>query len=68
MTAHEPRPGEPLAQPALRRALEWLDENVREAPEAGRARRVALVDAAALRFDLSPPEVEFLLSRWVNAG
>ncbi len=46
---------------ALRRALRWLDERRREEPGAS---RIKLVDEAAIRFDLSPNEVEFLIQRW----
>lgn len=48
---------------SLRRALRWLDGEVKERPAAARAK---LVDEAAVRFDLSPLEVEFLLSTWVR--
>lgn len=49
---------------SLRRALRWLDEAVKERPVAPRGK---LVDEAAVRFDLSPLEVEFLLSNWGRA-
>ncbi len=49
---------------SLRRALRWLDEAVKERPAAPRGK---LVDEAAVRFDLSPLEVEFLLSNWGKA-
>lgn len=45
----------------LRRALAWLSERRREDPAAARAK---LIDEAALRFDLSPVDVEFLLRQW----
>jgi hypothetical protein len=45
----------------LRAALRWLADRRIEDPSAPRAR---LVDEAALRFDLSPMEVEFLLQHW----
>jgi hypothetical protein len=48
---------------ALGRALSWLDERVRDAPGVDRAR---LVGDAAMRFDLTPVEEEFLLARWVR--
>jgi len=47
----------------IRRALRWLDERVKEAPAAPRAR---LVEEAAVRFDLTPLETEFLLANWVK--
>ncbi len=47
----------------IRRALRWLDERVKEAPAAPRAK---LVEEAAVRFDLTPLEAEFLLANWVK--
>ncbi len=48
---------------SLRRALRWLDDRVKEEPKLERAR---LVNEAAVRFDLSPVEEEFLLTSWVR--
>jgi hypothetical protein len=48
---------------SLRRALRWLDDRVRDDPQA---RRTALVSEAATRFDLTPAEEEFLLRSWVR--
>ena len=45
----------------LRRALAWLSERRKEEPSAPRAK---LIDEAALRYDLSPTEVDFLLQQW----
>jgi hypothetical protein len=45
----------------IRRALKWLAERRLEDAKAPRA---GLIDEAALRFDLTPVEVEFLLSSW----
>jgi hypothetical protein len=47
----------------LRRALRWLDERAREGPAAN---RVELIGQAAVRFDLSPVEEDFLLRNWVT--
>jgi hypothetical protein len=47
----------------LRSALKWLSERRLEEPGAPRTK---LIDEAALRFDLSPVEVDFLLQRWVE--
>jgi len=47
----------------LRSALKWLSERRQDEPGASRAK---LIDEAALRFDLSPVEVDFLLQRWVE--
>ncbi len=48
---------------ALRGALRWLDERAREEPGAD---RMKLVGEAALRFDLSPADEDFLLRNWVR--
>ncbi len=45
----------------LRSALKWLSERRLEEPAAPRGK---LIDEAALRFDLSPVEVDFLLQSW----
>jgi hypothetical protein len=46
---------------SMRRALKWLVEKRKESPDAPRGQ---LIDEAALRFDLSPNEVEYLLASW----
>jgi hypothetical protein len=48
----------------LKSALRWLSERRQDDPSAARGK---LIDEAALRFDLSPMEVEFLLTRWTDA-
>jgi hypothetical protein len=48
---------------ALRSALRWLDERVRDDPRAVRSR---LVGEASTRFDLTPAEEEFLLRNWLR--
>lgn len=48
---------------SLRRALRWLDDRVKEEPTLARAK---LVSEAAVRFDLSPAQEEFLLTSWVR--
>jgi uncharacterized membrane protein len=45
----------------LRAALRWLSDRRQEDPAAARGK---LIDEAALRFDLSPVEVDFLLEHW----
>ena len=45
----------------LRRALRWLGQQRRDSPDAPRGK---LIDEAALRFDLTPSEVDFLLQNW----
>lgn len=46
---------------ALRRALRWLGERRQEDRAAP---RLALIEEAALRFDLTPAEAEFLMMEW----
>lgn len=46
---------------ALRRALRWLSERRQEDPKAP---RVKLIEEAALRFDLTPAEADFLVMEW----
>ena len=45
----------------LRRALRWLSERRREEPTAP---RLKLIEEAALRFDLTPAEADFLVMEW----
>lgn len=46
---------------SIRSALKWLSEKRREEPTA---ERLKLVGEAALRFDLTPLEVDFLSANW----
>ena len=46
---------------SIRRALSWLVERKRDAPQTPVYK---LVDEAAIRFDLSPSETQFLLDHW----
>ena len=46
---------------AIRNALRWLSER---RLEDATAPRMKLIDDAARRFDLTPLEVEFLVSSW----
>jgi hypothetical protein len=48
---------------ALKRALRWLDDAVRDDPGRDRSR---LVSEAATRFDLTPLDEDFLLRSWVR--
>ena len=48
---------------ALRNALRWLDDRVQDDPRLDRAK---LVGDAAIRFDLTPVEEDFLLRNWVR--
>ncbi len=45
----------------LRAALRWLAERRQADADTPRTK---LIDEAALKFDLSPVEVEFLLQQW----
>ena len=47
----------------LRRALRWLDDQVKGDPNANRGK---LVGEASVRFDLTPMEEDFLLRNWVR--
>ncbi len=53
---------QPKGEP-LRKALRWLDDAAKGDP---RRARVALVSEAAVRFDLTPLEEDFLLRSWVR--
>jgi hypothetical protein len=46
---------------AIRGALRWLSERRLEDPKAP---RMKLIEEAALRFDLSPLETDFLTNNW----
>ncbi len=48
---------------SIRRALRWLDDRVQDDPRADRAR---LIGEAAVRFDLTPLEEDFLLRNWAR--
>jgi hypothetical protein len=51
--------GEPL-----RKAVLWLSARLAE----GHSMSLKLIEEAALRFDLSPLEEEFLLKEWLEGG
>lgn len=42
----------------IKQAVNWIDDRLRDTPGAD---RMALLDEAARRFDLSPLDAEFLL-------
>ena len=42
----------------IKQAVKWLEEQLRERPDAD---RVGLVDEAARRYDLSPLDTDFLV-------
>lgn len=47
-----------IGEAPIKAAIKWIDERLREHPEAS---RLTLVDEAARRFDLTPMDAEFLL-------
>ena len=47
-----------IGEAPIKAAIKWIDEQLREHPEAS---RLTLVDEAARRFDLTPMDAEFLL-------
>ncbi|BDG04571.1 hypothetical protein [Anaeromyxobacter oryzae] len=47
----------------LRRAMRWLDDRAQDDPRLDRARAVG---EAAVRFDLTPLEEDFLLREWAS--
>ena len=49
---------------SLRRALRWLSERRNAEPTAP---RMKLIEEAALRFDLTPAEADFLVMEWKDA-
>lgn len=46
---------------AIRSALQWLSERRLADPDAP---RMKLIEEAALKFDLTPLDVDFLVNRW----
>ena len=50
---------------SLRNAIRWISARRLESPQAPAAK---LIEEAALRFDLSPRDVEFLQANMTNAG
>jgi hypothetical protein len=57
----EKRGGVVPANEGIRSAMKWLSEKRLEDPAAP---RMKLIEEAALRFDLTPLEAEFLTSSW----
>jgi hypothetical protein len=45
-------------EPPIKQAVKWIDEQLLEKPTAD---RLALIDRASRRFDLTPLDAEFLL-------
>lgn len=46
-----------VGEAPIKRAIKWIDEQLRENPTADRLR---LVDEASRRFDLTPADADFL--------
>jgi hypothetical protein len=46
---------------AIRGAMKWLSERREEDPQAP---RMKLIEEAAVRFDLTPLDVDFLVNNW----
>jgi hypothetical protein len=57
----EKRGGVVPAGDSIRHALKWLSDRRQDAPETP---RLKLIEEAALRFDLTPLEVDFLSANW----
>ncbi len=57
----EKRGGVVPASDSIRSALKWLSERRLEDPSSP---RMKLIEEAALRFDLTPLETDFLSSNW----
>jgi hypothetical protein len=47
----------PAGEASIKQAVRWLDDQLREQPNAD---RLTLVDEASRRFDLSPADADFL--------
>lgn len=49
----------------IRRAIRWIDEQLRDQPAAD---RLKLVDEASRRFDLTPLDADFLIRHLAERG
>ena len=49
----------------IKQAVQWVDDQLRDRPEAD---RVALIDEASRRFDLSPMDSDFLFRHLAERG
>ena len=54
-----------MGETPVSQAVKWLDEQLRDNPQADRA---ALVDEASRRFDLSPLDADFLYRHLSTRG
>jgi hypothetical protein len=57
-TNHARRFGMAIGEAPIKAALKWIDEELRDRPDAD---RVMLVDEASRRFDLTPLDEDFLV-------
>ncbi|MFZ1061367.1 MAG: hypothetical protein WAP47_19490 [Candidatus Rokuibacteriota bacterium] len=47
----------PVGEAPIKQAIQWIDEQLRDNPQADRTK---LVDEASRRFDLTPLDADFL--------
>jgi hypothetical protein len=65
--ASEPRGRDAMSagEAPVKQAVKWLDDQLRDNPQADRAK---LVDEASRRFDLSPLDADFLFRQLAARG
>ena len=54
-----------LGEAPIKAAVQWIDEQLRDRPDAD---RVTLVDEASRRFDLTPLDEDFLVRQIAQRG
>jgi hypothetical protein len=54
-----------IGEAPIKGAIKWIGEQLRDRPEAD---RLALVDEASRRFDLTPRDQDFLLRHLAERG
>jgi hypothetical protein len=54
-----------LGEAPIKAALQWIEEQLRDRPDAG---RVTLVGEASRRFDLTPLDEDFLVRHVAQRG
>jgi hypothetical protein len=55
----------PIGEAPIKAAIKWIDEQLRARPDAD---RIALVDEASRRFDLTPLDADFLVRHLAERG
>jgi len=55
----------PLGEAAIKAAVKWIDEQLRDHPQAD---RIKLVQDASRRFDLNPLDEDFLARHLAQRG